>query len=92
VAATVEESRKERTPRLDQAGLLRGAFALEVFTCLRCGGRRRVLASLASPACRPESPPVLETFWRQNQGRTVQGGSWEPNGSMFVEEYTRISS
>jgi hypothetical protein len=43
-AATVEEPRKERTPRLDWAGLLKRTFALEVFACLRCGGRRRVLA------------------------------------------------
>jgi hypothetical protein len=38
-AATVEEPRKERTPRLDCAGLLRRTFALDVFACLRCGGR-----------------------------------------------------
>jgi Putative transposase len=43
-AATMEEPKKERTPRLDWAGLLRRAFALDVFACLRCGGRRRVLA------------------------------------------------
>ena len=43
-AATVEEPRKERTPRLDWAGLLRRSFALDVFACGRCGGRRRVLA------------------------------------------------
>jgi len=30
-AATVEEPKKERTPRLDWAGLLRRAFALDVF-------------------------------------------------------------
>ena len=45
------------------------------------------MAVLASPSCRPESPPALETFWRQNQGRTVlQGGSWEPNGSVCPGE------
>jgi hypothetical protein len=43
-AATVEEPRKERTPRLDWAGLLKRTFALDVFACLRCGSRRRVLA------------------------------------------------
>jgi hypothetical protein len=43
-AATVEEPSKERTPRLDWAGLLKRTFALDVFACLRCGGRRRVLA------------------------------------------------
>ena len=46
LAATVEEPRKERTPRLDWAGLLRRTFALDVFAYLRCGGRRRVLASV----------------------------------------------
>jgi hypothetical protein len=49
VAATVEEPRKERKPRLDWAGLLRRAFALDVFACVRCGGRRRVLAYLTAP-------------------------------------------
>jgi hypothetical protein len=38
-AATVEEPRKERTPRRDWAGLLKRTFALDVFACLRCGGR-----------------------------------------------------
>ena len=38
------EPTKERTPRLDWAGLLRRTFALDVFACVRCGGRRRVLA------------------------------------------------
>jgi hypothetical protein len=38
-AATVKEPRKERTRRLDWAGLLRRTFALDVFACLRCGGR-----------------------------------------------------
>ncbi len=38
-AATVEEPRKERTPRLDWSGLLRRTFALDVLACLRCGGR-----------------------------------------------------
>jgi hypothetical protein len=40
------ESTKERTPRLDWAGLLRRTFALDVFACSRCAGRRRVLAYL----------------------------------------------
>ena len=31
-------------PRLDWAGLLRRTFALDVFTCAKCGGRRTVLA------------------------------------------------
>ena len=39
MGATVEEPQKERTPRLDWAGLLRRAFALDVFSCVRWGGR-----------------------------------------------------
>jgi hypothetical protein len=35
---------KERTPREDQAELLRRTFDFDVFVCVRCGGRRRVLA------------------------------------------------
>ena len=38
-AATVEEPRKERTPRLDWAGLLKRTFAFDVFACAGCGGR-----------------------------------------------------
>jgi hypothetical protein len=45
-AARVEEPRKERTPGLDRAVLLRRRLALEVLACLRCGGRCRVLASV----------------------------------------------
>jgi hypothetical protein len=48
LAATVE-STKERTPRLDWAGLLRRTFALDVFACSRCAGRRKVLAYLTAP-------------------------------------------
>ncbi|MFY0570051.1 transposase [Archangium lansingense] len=48
-AAKVEEPKKERTPRLDQAGLLRRTFALDVFSCVRCGGRRQMLAYLKAP-------------------------------------------
>ncbi len=32
-----------KRPRLDWAGLLRRSFAIDVFTCTRCGGMRRVL-------------------------------------------------
>ena len=35
---------KERTPRVDWAELLRRTFDFDVFACVRCGGRRRVLA------------------------------------------------
>jgi hypothetical protein len=35
---------KERTPRVDWAELLRRTFDFDVFVCVRCGGRRRMLA------------------------------------------------
>jgi len=49
LAATRQEPTQERTLRLDWAGLLRRSFALDVFACGRCGGRRRVLAYLTAP-------------------------------------------
>ena len=49
LAAAIEEPKKERTPRVDWAGLLRRTFALDVFACVRCGGRRQVLAYLRAP-------------------------------------------
>ncbi|MCP3166846.1 hypothetical protein [Myxococcus qinghaiensis] len=48
-AATLEEPKKECTPRLDWAGLLRRTFALDVWACVRCGGRPPVLAYLTAP-------------------------------------------
>jgi Putative transposase len=45
-AAARQETRKERTARVDRAGLLRRRFVLDVFACCRCGGRLRVLASV----------------------------------------------
>ncbi|PTL74946.1 ATP-dependent helicase HrpA [Vitiosangium sp. GDMCC 1.1324] len=38
--------KRQRARRLDWAGLLRKRFALDVFSCPRCAGRRRVLAFL----------------------------------------------
>ncbi len=38
-AAARQETRKERTARVDWAGLLRRTFVLDVFACGRCGGR-----------------------------------------------------
>jgi hypothetical protein len=35
---------KEKTPRGDWAELLSRTFDFDVFACVRCGGRRRVLA------------------------------------------------
>ncbi|MFE8605477.1 ATP-dependent helicase HrpA [Archangium violaceum] len=40
---------KERTPRVDWAELLKRTFDFDVFVCVRCGGRRRVLAYLTAP-------------------------------------------
>jgi hypothetical protein len=48
-AGAGQEPTQERTPRLDWAGLLRRNFAVDVFACGRCGGRRRVLAYLTAP-------------------------------------------
>jgi hypothetical protein len=45
-AAAREDLKKERTPRVDWAELLSRTFDFDVFTCVRCGGRRRVLAYL----------------------------------------------
>ncbi|HYO56582.1 hypothetical protein [Archangium sp.] len=43
-AVARKEPMKEKTPRVDWAELLRRTFDLDVFACVRCGGRRRVLA------------------------------------------------
>ncbi|PTL74963.1 hypothetical protein [Vitiosangium sp. GDMCC 1.1324] len=43
-AVARQEARKERPARVDQAGLRRRTFAVDVFACVMCGGRRRVLA------------------------------------------------
>ena len=48
-AAASKERMKERTPRVDWAGLLKRTFDFDVFACGRCGGRRRVLAYLTAP-------------------------------------------
>jgi hypothetical protein len=48
-AAGSKEPKKERTPRVDWAQLLRRTFGFDVFTCQRSGGRRRVLAYLTAP-------------------------------------------
>ncbi|OJH36262.1 ATP-dependent helicase HrpA [Cystobacter ferrugineus] len=50
MAATVEQQRKQRTARVEWAGLLKRTFALDVFACPRCGGRRKVLAYVTTPA------------------------------------------
>ena len=48
-AAASKEPMKEKTPRGDQAELLSRTFDFDVFACVRCGGRRRVLAYVSEP-------------------------------------------
>jgi hypothetical protein len=48
----VQAQRKERTPRLDWATLLKKSFDFDVFSCPGCGGRRRVLAVLKGAGVR----------------------------------------
>jgi len=43
-AAAKQERMKGRTPRVDWAEVLKRTFNFDVFACMRCGGRRRVLA------------------------------------------------
>ena len=43
-AAASKEPLKEKMPRGDWAELLSRTFDFDVFACVRCGGRRRVLA------------------------------------------------
>ncbi len=43
-AAARTERMKQGTPRVDWAELLSRTFDFDVFACVRCGGRRRVLA------------------------------------------------
>ncbi|WP_225410140.1 ATP-dependent helicase HrpA [Stigmatella hybrida] len=43
-AVASKEPMKEKAPRGDWAELLSRTFDFDVFACVRCGGRRRVLA------------------------------------------------
>jgi hypothetical protein len=43
-AAARKEPMKEKTPRVDQAELLRRRFDFDMLAWVRCGGRRRVSA------------------------------------------------
>jgi hypothetical protein len=45
-AAASKEPMKQKTPRVNWAELLRRTFAIDVFACVRCGGRRRVRADV----------------------------------------------
>jgi hypothetical protein len=48
--ATVEKPKKEKTPRVDWAEWLSRTLDFDVFACVRCGGRRRVLAYVKEAA------------------------------------------
>jgi hypothetical protein len=45
-SAAKQEPMRERTPRVDQAELLKRTFDFDVFVCVRSGGRRRMLADV----------------------------------------------
>ncbi len=45
-AAASKEPMKERPSGVDWAEVLSRTFDFDVFACVRCGGRRRVLASV----------------------------------------------
>jgi putative transposase len=47
--AARREPKKERTPPVEWAELRRRTFDFDVFACVRCGGRRRVLAYVTAP-------------------------------------------
>jgi hypothetical protein len=48
-AAARQDLKKERTPRLDWAGLLRRTFALDVFAYARSPGCSLLRSGVASP-------------------------------------------
>ena len=45
-----ETTRRIKPPKLDWAQLLKRTFGIDVFTCQRCGSRRRVLAFIQKPS------------------------------------------
>jgi hypothetical protein len=56
-AAAKAETKKERTPRLEWAGLLRKSFALDVLVCSRCDvGSGHPLRPRRQPAYRAAMP------------------------------------
>ena len=68
-AAASKELLKQRTPRVNGAELLRRTFDLDVFACLRCGGRRRVLAGREGS---PGASRVDQTI-RQDSSKLSRG-------------------
>jgi hypothetical protein len=68
LSAATAHQKRQRAPGLDWAGLLKRTFKVDVFSCPKCGGRRRVLAYLTKGAVLrrilrhlhlPELPPPL---------------------------------
>jgi hypothetical protein len=68
LSAATSRQKRQRAPRLDGAGLLQRTFKVDVFSCPKCAGRRRVLAYLTESAVLrrilrhlhlPELPPPL---------------------------------
>jgi hypothetical protein len=51
-ATAAEAARKQRTPRLEGATLLRKSLDVDIFESPGCGGRRRVLAELKGAGVR----------------------------------------
>ncbi len=67
------EDKRQRPSWLDWAGLLRRSFALDIFACARCEGRRRVVACLTA---RQGGRSILEHLglpWQPPRPAPAQG-------------------
>jgi hypothetical protein len=73
-AAAWKEQMKERTPRTDWAELLSRTFDFDVFACVRCGGRQRVLACVKGARGGRAIPEHLglPTAWRRRESNPLQ--------------------
>ncbi|MFY0571293.1 transposase [Archangium lansingense] len=78
LAATVEEPRKQRMARVDWAGLLPRTFALDVFACPQCGGRRKV-----PEGCLPEGCPEGCQTIRRRRGVGTSSLTPSPETSAY---------
>jgi hypothetical protein len=54
------EPAKEPMPPVAWAKLLRRTFALDVFACVVCGGRRQLLAYMTVPSSAIPCPPMIQ--------------------------------
>ncbi|PTL75539.1 ATP-dependent helicase HrpA [Vitiosangium sp. GDMCC 1.1324] len=73
-------SRYQRAPRLHWAGLLRRVFKLDVFSCARGGGRRRVLAYLTHAAA---FRPILQHLNRADTPAPLAPARWPPQQALW---------